>query len=744
MAIWSVEIKELAKLYQSLSGKFPELEKELARLIRAEDPNVLMLYSRRCLEVIITDLCDCELNRPRKTEPLQGIIDKLNKESKVPSHIVASMHSLNSLATFGAHPKDFDQEQIKPVLVNLDIIIKYYLKFKGSGKIIQPGQVQAAGNMDKLPGEADQNRKNSKILRKGLISAFGLILLIIGGILFFTVIFKSGEKSEEVEKSIALLPFKLLSDEPDKQYLADGMMDAITLYLSKIQDLRVMSRTSVEKYRETTKTANEIGRELNVEYLLEGSFQKYGDNARLIVQLINVSEDSHAWADEFNSRWSDVFSLQSEVAQKIATELEVVLTPGEIIRMEERPTENLEAYQAYLRGRYYGHQPHFTTQTWNLALQNYLDAVEMDTTFALAYGELAHAHARYIYLRQDLSESRIQKANQAAAKALRYGADQPGVHLSLGYYYLYAYRDTEKALKHLEIAEKGLPNNAEIMIEKAAIIVTKGRWEEFIELLEKAQRISPNDAYIPSELAMGYWYTRQYSKAIAACDKAIALSPTTTWPYLYKIFAYWSWKGPCKESRDVLKFLSEKHEWYLFTLCWQEVGDGNYEKALQLMSDTDRVWGTRTKMWAIPPDMFRAIIYDYLEQHENARKAYEASLAPLEKIVKEVPDDPRYRSSIGIAYASLGRKADAIREGKKAVELLPVTKDAVYGIGHLQDLALIYVKSGEFNMALRQIEQLLSIPSWISPVWLGWDIRFAPMKSYPGYDELLKKYPAKE
>jgi TolB-like protein len=267
--------------------------------------------------------------------------------------------------------------------------------------------------MDKLPGEADQNRKNSKILRKGLISAFGLILLIIGGILFFTVIFKSGEKSEEVEKSIALLPFKLLSDEPDKQYLADGMMDAITLYLSKIQDLRVMSRTSVEKYRETTKTANEIGRELNVEYLLEGSFQKYGDNARLIVQLINVSEDSHAWADEFNSRWSDVFSLQSEVAQKIATELEVVLTPGEIIRMEERPTENLEAYQAYLRGRYYAHQPHFTTQTWNLALQNYLDAVEMDTTFALAYGELAHAHARYIYLGRIFQSQEYKKLTRS-------------------------------------------------------------------------------------------------------------------------------------------------------------------------------------------------------------------------------------------------------------------------------------------------------------------------------------------
>ena len=740
MAIWSIEISELKKLYESLKGRFPDLEKELVQLIKAQDPNVLMLYSRRCLEVIITDLCECELNRPRKTEPLQGIIDKLNKEDKVPSNIVASMHSLNTMSTFGAHPKDFDPEQVKPVLLNLNIIIKYYLKYRGSEIKIQKEPVENVE--DDFPGVSDARlitRKSGPGMKE-IIPGTGLIFIIIVALAVFTNIFKSG-KTTVAEKSIAVLPFKLLSDEPDKQYLADGMMDAITLYLSKIKDLRVMSRTSVEQYRETTKTAKEIGKELNVMYLLEGSFQKHGDNAKLIVQLIRVSDESHSWADEVNSKWSDVFSLQSEVAQKIAAELKVVVTPGEIEKMEERPTENLEAYQAYLRGRYYAHQPHFSTRNWNLALQNYQDAVEMDTTFALAYGELAHAHARFIYLRQDISESRLKKADQAAAKALRYGSDQPRVHLSLGYYFLYAYRDTENALEHLEIAEKGLPNNAEIMVEKAAIIVTRGQWEEFIDLLERAQKLSPNDAYIPSELAMGYWYTRSYSKTIAACDKAIALSPTSTWPYLYKIFGYWSWKGPCKESRDALKFIDDKHEWYLFTLCWQETGEGNYEKALQLMSDTTRVWGTRTKMWAIPQTMFKAVIYEYLNQSEPARKAYEASLPVLEKMVKEVPADPRYHSSLGIVYAGLGRKEDAIREGLKAVELLPVTKDAVYAIGHIQDLALIYLKSGEPDMALKQIEQLLSIPSWISPAWLEWDIRFASMKSNPGYSELLKKYP---
>ncbi len=332
---------------------------------------MILLYSRRCLEVIITDLCECELKRPRKTEPLKGIIDKLHKEEKIPSHIITSMHGLNELSTYGAHPKDFDPEQVKPVLNNLAIIIKWYLKYKD----IILTDIKA-----KPPDEIKHEIKNPEDVKKNLqipgkrltsiVLAVLLLIVIVIAILFFTDVIGNRKQTKQIEKSIAVLPFKMLSDEPDKQYLADGMMEAITLHLSKIKDLRVMSRTSVEQYRETTKTIHAIGQELDVEYLLEGSFQKFGDNAKLIVQLINTNEESHVWANEYNSKWSDIFSLQSEVAQKIASELMVVLTPEEIEKMAEKPTENLEAYQAYLRGRYYAGQPHFSTQNWDLALQS--------------------------------------------------------------------------------------------------------------------------------------------------------------------------------------------------------------------------------------------------------------------------------------------------------------------------------------------------------------------------------------
>jgi len=744
MAIWSAEIKELEKLYGSLKDQFAELERELSQLVKTEDPNVILLYSRRCLEVIITELCECELKRSRKTEPLQGIIDKLNKEERVPSHIIASMHGLNSLSTFGTHPKDFDPEQVKPVLVNLDIIIKWYLKYKEEGTNIRTTPSKEIRQGIKVTEQAKKNVIITKKYLSGLIAASIFLIGIVAAVLFFTGVIGLGKQKKGSEKSIAVLPFKLLSDEPDKQYLADGMMDAITLHLSKIKDLRVMSRTSVEQYRETTKTTRIIGRELNVDYLLEGSFQKFGDNTKLIVQLIRASEESHVWANEYNSKWSDVFSLQSDVAQKIASELMVVMTPEEIEKMIEKPTENLEAYQAYLRGHYYAGQPHFSIQDWTRALSGYQDAVDIDTAFALANGELARAHARLIYLRQDLSESRLAKAKDAAAKALRLGSDQPRVHIALGYYYLYAYRDEDQALKHLEIAEKSLPNNIEILVGKAAIIVTKGRWEEYIHLLEKALRLSPHDASIRTDLAEAYWITRRYSAAIDACNKTLEFSPNNTWAYLFKIFGYWSWKGPVKEARDALRFVSDEHEWYLFTLGWQTVGEGNFQEALRLMPDSGEVWFTHTKMWATPWTLFNAFIYDYLNEPEQARTAYENAVEILGKKVMEIPADPRYHSALGIAYASLGRKEEAIKEGLMAVELLPVSKDAMYGLGHLQDLAIIYTKSGEFDLALDILEELLSIPSWISPVWIEWDIRFAPLKSHSRFKKLLINHAVKE
>ena len=182
------------------------------------------------------------------------------------------------------------------------------------------------------------------------------------------------------------------------------------------------------------------------------------------------------------------------------------------------------------------------------------------------------------------------------------------------------------------------------------------------------------------------------------------------------------------------------HEWYSFAAFWQYAGEGKFDEALQLMSDPALIWGTDTKMWAIPGSLMKALIYDHLNKPELAYAGYRDAVEILEKETAEVPNDPRFHSSLGIAYAGLGRKEEAIKEGLRAVELLPVTKDAMYGLGHLQDLAIIYTRTGEPEEAIKHLEHLLSIPSWVSSVWIDWDIRFEPLKTHPAYKNLLARY----
>jgi TolB-like protein len=577
-------------------------------------------------------------------------------------------------------------------------------------------------------------KKNSRIK---LIAVIILaIALIAAGISISQKLFRSDKKAE---KSIAVLPFYSMSSDTINQYLADGMMDAILTHLSKIADIRVMSRTSVEQYRKTKKTTTEIGKELDVAYILEGSFQQAGDSIRLIVQLIHTGKEGHVWSNIYDRPWNNVFSVQSEVANKVASELKGVLTPEEVKKIVEQPTENIEAYQAYLRGCYYTDQPHFMLQDWSQALKAFQEAADLDTTFALAYAELARAHARLIFLSLDLSDSRKEQAKRAAAIAARLGNDQPKVHLVLGYYYLYADRNETKALEQLEIAERSMPNDYAIFCEKAEIYLTQGKWNEHVLMLEKALTLNPKSVAILTELAKYYWLTHRYKESIEAANMSITISPDGMWPYLYKVFAYWSWKGPGKESREALSAAGNTDEWMLWSWYLQEVGEGNIQTALKL-ADTTSSWGVDTKVYSIPRNSLLATIYEYQGKHELAVENYTLAAEALGKEMIKQPDKRQYYSALGIAYAGMGKKEEAIKSGLKSVEMMPITEDAIYGIAPLHDLAIIYTMVGEYDKAFEQLDKLFSIPSWITPAWVSWDIRFAPLKSVPGYRKLMSKY----
>ncbi len=366
--------------------------------------------------------------------------------------------------------------------------------------------------------------------------------------------------------------------------------------------------------------------------------------------------------------------------------------------------------------------------------------MEIDSTFALAYGGLAKSHSLYHYLRWDLSESRLKEADKAAEKALKYGNDQPEVHLALGYYYLYAYRDQVQKEKHWDIAARGLPNNTEIMVAKAAGLETQGKWEEANKMLQKAAELNPNDAAIHSDLGTNFWWLRRYREADDAINKAITLSPKEQWPYISKAYSMWAWEGPNQQSRNALKQIDPKNGWYLYMWFWQEAAEGNYEAALQLMSDTSSVWAVKNKAWAKPKSLYSAFIYQHLEKNNLARINYQKAASILVKKVSEVPGDPRFHSSLGLSYAGLGLKEKAKEEAGIATNLLTVSDDAIYGSVTPLDVTIIYIMTGEMDLAMKQMEYLLSFPNYMSVVWIEWDFRLAPLKTHPAYQSLLLKY----
>ena len=330
-------------------------------------------------------------------------------------------------------------------------------------------------------------------------------------------------------------------------------------------------------------------------------------------------------------------------------------------------------------------------------------------------------------------------AKRAAERAVELAPDSPEVHLALGYYYHWAYRDSEKALKEWEIAEKSLPNKVEILIAKATFFEPQGRWEEAIATLKKAFKLSPRDASIATNLAGLYFFSRRYQQVIEMCNQAIALAPDLTWPYLYKTFTYWCLKDTMKEARSALESVPKDHSWALWTWFWQEFREGHYQDALEHLSSTPGNW-IRLTIHARPKSLLAGFVYDSLNKPQLARSAYDTAKKLLETEIRVRPNDPRLHSSLGIVYSALGRKKEAIQEGKLATELLPVSKDAFYGLFYIWDLAVIYTMLGELDKALDQVEYLLSNPTWYSVTIFKLDPRFFPLRDHPRYQGLIKKY----
>jgi len=590
----------------------------------------------------------------------------------------------------------------------------------------------------KMSGK-DDSRKGSKKLLPLIILSVVIVVTILGYVYLSLI----GEDRANDKNMLVVLPFENLGP-TDEDYFAEGITEEITSRLATIKTLGVISRKSAVTYRETDKTIKQIGEELGVDYVLEGTI-RWARNAdgtervRITSQLIQAEKDIHVWTDTYEHTIDDIFRIQSAIANKVVNELGITLMESDRKKLDKIPTENIQAYHLYLRGKYYLAQPHFTLKNWEKAIDSFQQAVELDAEFALAYSELSKAHSRLYFVRADLSPQRLANADRAAKMAKQLAKDLPGVHLNLGYYYLWAYRDSENALKEFSIAEQDLPNNVDILKAKSRLYETQGKWKEKISIDERTSELNPRDPSALTNLAFGYWFNRQYKQALETSRRAILVGPEKIWPYLYVAQVYLSYMGPNDESRSALKNVPSSHSFWLWNWYWQEVGERKFQNAFKLLSDSDGDW-MKNKIYVRPKSMYRAFIYDYLKKDDLAHAAYDSARVILERDIQENMDDPRYHSSLGVAYAGLGQKKDAVREGKKAVELLPYEKDATYSTLYIMDLAAIYAMTGEYDQAIEQIKFLLSIPSPVSKTWLKVDIRFAPLLGNPKYRNMIKKY----
>jgi TolB-like protein/Tfp pilus assembly protein PilF len=503
MAIWSSEIKELEKLYESFKGQLPDLEKELERLIKADDENMILLYSRRCLEVIITDLCECELKRPRKTEPLQGIIDKLHKERKVPDHIITSMHGLNELSTYGAHPKDFDPEQVKPVLNNLDIIIKWYLKYK---------DWQVTG----IP-KSEAKRHETEF-----------------------------SEAYTAEKSIAVLPFVDMSPAKDQDYFCDGITEEIINVLAHVENFKVIARTSAFAFKDKHVDIREIGRILNVETLLEGSIRKADNKLRIAAQLIKVADGSHIWSEHYDREVKDVFAIQDEISLAIADNLKIKLLGETKAMIARRHSENLEAFNLYLKGTHYWQM--FTLKGYRKASEYFEQALQKDPKYTLAYIGFAAVKTMSTTFGDVAPNEAFPRAYEYANKALKIDSTLAEAYATLGDYYTFYLWNWKEAERNFKRALEINPNSSMIHIEYTIYLIVTGRYEEAVSEGKRAQELDPLSCYINNRAGDAFQYARQSDKAIETYQMTLKINPNYFLSHYQLGRVYYYAKGMVKES----------------------------------------------------------------------------------------------------------------------------------------------------------------------------------------------------
>jgi TolB-like protein/class 3 adenylate cyclase/Tfp pilus assembly protein PilF len=550
------------------------------------------------------------------------------------------------------------------------------------------------------------------------------------------------------EKSIAVLPFENLSSDKENAYFADGIQDEILTRLAKIADLKVISRTSTQHYKSAPENLPEIARLVGVAHILEGSVQKSGDAVRVNVQLIKAANDSHLWADTFDRKMTDIFSVESEVAKAIAEQLRAKLTGQEEQIIAAKPTDNPEAYDAYLRGLAYALKTAATPAN-SLGAQKYLkEAVRLDPKFALAWALLSNTESRgYITLNLQPTIALREEARQAAETALTLQPNLGEAVLATGYYHYACLKDYDTAVRYFEQARPLLPNSSKIPESLAYVERRRGKWDRSEAYFNEAERLDPRNAYLLGQHAQSYISLRRFPEALRKLDQVLNITPDDVDTLVFKgVIA--------QEEGDLARAVA------LLAPLHPNADDTSAVETQVYQAILERRPApaiSRLKEILAKPDPALGYINGELRfwlgwaqevggEHAAAQETWRQARSELEPFLKEQPDNFILIGDLALTNTGLGDKAAASALAQKATATIPLEKDALNGSGALELLARVLAQAGEPDRAITAIQKLLSIPSGgsftvgivLTPALLRLDPMFDPLRNDPRFQKLAQ------
>ena len=583
--------------------------------------------------------------------------------------------------------------------------------------------------------------------KRWVFAALVLITSLFAAFAF--LILRSTKNKKEVlsrnNKVLVVLPFENLGP-PEDEYFADGITDEITNRLSSLYGLDVISRASAVQYKKTNKTIRQIREELNIDYVLSGTVRwekNIGQHGRVRVtpQLVRAEDYTQVWSNTYEQAVEDIFGIQTRIAEGVTKQLDLTLLEPERSALEARPTENPQAYDYFLRGNDLAQKAHALGELkeYERAIGLYEKAIGIDPKFAQVYIALSRLYSYMYHLGVDRTEARLAKSKVAVDEAIKLSPNLPEAKEALAYYYYYGYLDYDRAIEIFESVRKARPNTSQELV--SYIQRRQGKWTESLAAEERAFQLNPRDSGTASNIAITCMSLRKYEDAMAWEDRALSLDPQDIQAKADKARSSYHWKGNTEEARALIKTLPPSrwndYFWIIFETAdknWKAVQD----KLGSLSSDNFEVFA----LCYFNKDLAYALVFHAQKEFSEMRSHADLARATLEKSLGNNPNDPRYHSALGLAYAYLGRKDEAIAEGSLAVNIYPVSKDSLKGPSFVINLAQIFVIVGEYEKAIERLEYLMSIPAgyYISLNTLRKDPAWDPLRDHPRFKQLIEKY----